>query len=113
PLRGMDGTTLGHLAVFDDRPMTAEPRRLFIFRIFAARAAAELERLRFEKMLAESEQRYRNLYEEAPIAYIYEDVNLRFVNANRADMRLLGLKDGDVPGTVGMTLVAPESQKYV
>src|SRR5437773_763664 len=31
PLRGMDGKTLGHLAVFDDRPMTSEPRRLFIF----------------------------------------------------------------------------------
>src|SRR5438874_10636117 len=39
------GKILGHLAVFDERPMPAEPRRAFIFRIFAARASAELERL--------------------------------------------------------------------
>src|SRR5438067_2381098 len=109
PLRGMDGTTLGHLAVFDDRPMTAEPRRLFIFRIFAARAAAELERLRYEKMLRQREQQYRDLYEEAPIAYIYEDLDSRFISANRAAMQLLGLKPEDVPGTLGLSLVAPDT----
>src|SRR5437763_14695686 len=98
PLRGMDGTTLGHLAVFDDRPMNAEPRRLFIFRIFAARAAAELERLRYEKMLADSEQRYRDLYEEAPNAYIYEDLDWRFVHANQAAVRLVVLKTEEVRG---------------
>src|SRR5713226_4726163 len=41
-----EGNILGHLAVFDERPMPAEPRRAFIFRIFAARASAELDRLR-------------------------------------------------------------------
>ena len=66
PLVDGRGTVLGHLAVFDERPMPSEPRRLFTFRIFAARAAAELERLRTEKLLRESEQRYRDLYEEAP-----------------------------------------------
>src|SRR5262245_51381134 len=53
PLRDQDGKTMGHLAVFDDRPMPPEPRRLFIFRIFAARATAEMERLRAEKQLRE------------------------------------------------------------
>jgi PAS domain S-box-containing protein len=109
PLRGMDGQTLGHLAVFDDRPMNAEPRRLFIFRIFAARAAAELERLRYEKMLRQRERQYRDLYEEAPIAYIYEDLDSRFISANRAAMQLLGLKPEDVPGTLGLSLVAPDT----
>ena len=33
PLLDGDGRVLGHLAVFDERPMPAEPRRLFIFRI--------------------------------------------------------------------------------
>jgi formate hydrogenlyase transcriptional activator len=45
PLLDAHGGVLGHLAVFDERPMEAEPRRLSVFRIFAARAAAELERL--------------------------------------------------------------------
>src|SRR5216683_1568303 len=46
-----DGNILGHLAVFDERPMPAEPRRDFIFRIFAARATAERERMRTEQRL--------------------------------------------------------------
>src|SRR5205807_1754601 len=45
PLHDAEGRHIGHLAVFDERPMPAELRKLFIFRIFAARAAAELERL--------------------------------------------------------------------
>src|SRR5262249_50913943 len=55
PFLDGDGEVLGHLAVFDERPMAADPRRLFILRIFAARAAAELLRLRAERHLAESE----------------------------------------------------------
>ena len=70
PLLDGRGNVLGHLAVFDERPMPPEPRRLFIFRIFATRAAVELERLRVEQQLVESERRYRDLYEEAPNAYV-------------------------------------------
>ena len=70
PLLDGAGNVLGHLAVFDERPMPLEPRRLFIFRIFATRAAVELERLRVEQQLVESERCYRDLYEEAPNAYV-------------------------------------------
>jgi formate hydrogenlyase transcriptional activator len=113
PLLDGQGNVLGHLAVFDERPMPAEPRRLFMFRIFASRAAAELERLRFEQRLRESEQRYRDLYEEAPIAYVYEDLESRFLSANRAALTILGLKPNEVAGTVGMSLVAntPDAQR--
>src|SRR5262249_50306316 len=61
------GNIRGHLAVFDDRPMPAEPRQLFIFRIFAARATAELRRLQAEQRLRAAEARYRDLFEKAPI----------------------------------------------
>src|SRR5260370_29939786 len=83
PLRNVAGAVLGHLAVFDERPMPAAPRRLFTFRIFAVRAAAELARLRSEKLLRESEQRFRDLYNEAPIAYVLEDLESRFLSATR------------------------------
>src|SRR5262249_38307194 len=66
PLVDTQGKHLGHLAVFDDRPMPAEPRKLFIFQIFATRAAAELERLQYEERLRESEQRWRSLIEALP-----------------------------------------------
>jgi PAS domain S-box-containing protein len=115
PLTDVGGQVLGHLAVFDPRPMPPEAKTLFIFRIFAARAAAELNRLRMEQMLAASEQRYRDLFDEAPIPYVFEDSDTRFASANRAAMQLLGLKDEDVPGTVGMSLVAPtpENQRKI
>ncbi|MEQ1902784.1 MAG: sigma 54-interacting transcriptional regulator [Pirellulaceae bacterium] len=106
PLTDHENNVLGHLAVFDERPMPEEPRRLFIFRIFAARAAAELLRLRLDLQLSESERRYRDLFEQAPIPYVYEDTETRFVSVNEAAMKLLGLRPEDVPGTVGMSLVA-------
>jgi PAS domain S-box-containing protein len=115
PLADAAGEVLGHLAVFDERPMPPEPRRLFTFRIFAARAAAELERLHAEKRLRDSEQRYRDLYDEAPIGYVLEDLDSRFIAANRAAMQILGLAPDDVAGTMGMSLVAdvPENQQRV
>jgi formate hydrogenlyase transcriptional activator len=106
PLKSTNGEHLGHLAVFDEQPMPAEPRNLFTMRIFAARAAAELERLRYEKRLRESEERYRDLFEEAPIGYVQEDFESRFISANQAAIRILGLKPNEVVGTVGMSLLA-------
>ncbi len=115
PLLDEKGQVLGHLAVFDERPMGAEPRRMHVFRIFAERAAAELERLRIERMLRASEKQFRDLFEEAPIGYVYEDTETRFVSANRAAMNILGLKPEEVRGTVGLSLVAPtqEAQERV
>jgi PAS domain S-box-containing protein len=111
PLRTNGGTVLGHLAVFDERPMPEEERRLPILQTFAQRAAAELERLSMEQRLVESEQRFRDLFEEAPIPYVYEDTESRFVHANRAFMQLLGLKPEDVPGTTGLSLVPTDDSR--
>jgi formate hydrogenlyase transcriptional activator len=115
PLFDQRGQVLGHLAVFDERPMPEQPRRVSIFRIFAERAAAELERLRMQDRLEDSERQFRDLFDEAPIPYVYEGTDTRFVSANRAFMELLGLQPDDVPGTFGLSLVAktPDSQKRV
>ncbi|HVW35730.1 MAG TPA: PAS domain S-box protein, partial [Pirellulales bacterium] len=108
PLLSPQDDVLGHLAVFDERPMPEEPRKLLIFRIFAARAAAELARLRLERELRESEQRFRDLYEEAPIAYVKEDLESRFISANRAALQILGIKPEEASGMTEMSL-APKT----
>ncbi len=105
PLRDADGRILGHLAIFDHREMPPQPRLLFIFQIFAARAAAELARIRVVQQLRESEERFRDLFDEAPIAYVHEDLESRFISANRAAMRILGITPEEVPGMVGLSLV--------
>ncbi len=107
PLVDASGVTLGHLAIFDARPMPGEPRLVMLFEIFAARAAAELSRVRMAQQLADSEQRFRDLFEEAPIAYVHEDLESRFISANRAAMRILGLSPDDVPGLIGTSLAPP------
>jgi signal transduction histidine kinase len=56
-LRAADGTHLGHMAVLDARPMEADDEDVAALRIFAARAAAELERRRQAAALAESRVR--------------------------------------------------------
>jgi PAS domain S-box-containing protein len=113
PLCDAEGTVLGHIAAFDDHPMPEEPRKLLTFRIFAKHAAAELVRLRLERQLRESEDRLRDLFEEAPLAYVQEDLESRFISANRAAQRILGIKPEEVPGTVGLALVPnrPDAQR--
>ncbi len=113
PLCDSEGTILGHVAAFDDRPMPEEPRKLLTFRIFAKQAAGELARLHLEQQLRESKERLRDLYEEAPIAYVTEDMESRFISANRAAHRILGIKPEDVPGIVGLSLVPdrPDAQR--
>jgi len=115
PLRDAEGNTMGHLAVFDDRPMPAEERRSFIFRIFAERATAELLRLRAEAALQESEERFRDLFDEAPIAYVHEGLDSRFISANRSAMRILGITPDQVEGTYGVSFVpdTPDAQRRV
>ena len=52
PIVASDGRTLGHLAFFDTRPRGDEMLVERVFRIFLARAAAEMERLRAVGRLA-------------------------------------------------------------
>src|SRR5262249_5592242 len=110
PLLDASGAVLGHVALMDTRPMPEEPRRLAVFRIFGARAAAELQRVRLERALAESERRFRDLFEEAPIGYVYEDTDTRFLSANRAFQQMLGLRPEEVTSTMGLSLVAPTEE---
>lgn len=113
-LQDVQGGILGHLAVFDERPLPPDPKLLFTFQIFAARAAAELERVRQEALLKESNERYRNLFDEAPIAYVNEDLESRFICANKKAMSILGITPEEVAGSVGKSFIpeTPEAQGY-
>lgn len=53
---------------------------------------------------------YRDLFEEAPIAYVHEGLDSRFIRANRAALALLGIKSEEVTDVFGKTLVADSPQ---
>ncbi|PSN14834.1 hypothetical protein C7293_09870 [filamentous cyanobacterium CCT1] len=56
PLVDAAGQVIGHLAVIDDKPMVEDHTRELILRIFAARAAAELERQQTEDALRQARE---------------------------------------------------------
>ncbi|NIV01038.1 MAG: PAS domain S-box protein, partial [Phycisphaerae bacterium] len=66
PLLNTDGALLGHLAVIDTKPMGDNARLLAIFRIFAARAGAEMQRLQVESALREREERLSAIVHALP-----------------------------------------------
>src|SRR5271165_7210996 len=113
PLQAQDGRILGHLCAFDESPLPNEPRTLEVIKIFATRAAAEMDRLALEQDLREKEDRLRDLFDEAPIAYVHETLDSRFLRANRAAMRILGITPEDVPHMVGKNMApdTPEAQR--
>ena len=117
PLRDSDGRVIGHLVTFDDKPMPHDPLALSVLETFANRAGLEVERMRaFQKLHRlnqESEERFRDLFEEAPIAYVHEGLDTRFIRANRAAMRILGIKAEEIEGTYGKTFIpdTPDAQR--
>ena len=90
PLLDVDGSVLGHLAVLDRRPMPAEPRAEALIRIFAARAAAELQRLRAETEVREREEKLTRLVDSAMDAIVELDEALRVTRVNPAAEKLFG-----------------------
>lgn len=73
PLMDTAGKVLGHLAVIDDKPRPAAPRDLSIFKIFAARAMAELQRQWAERALRDSEEQLSTILASAMDAVITFD----------------------------------------
>ena len=117
PLFDSASNPIGHLGVMDTEPMTDVGARDSILRVFAARAAAELEREWAEERLLTSERVARDqfaqlevLYNEAPLGLCHMDTNLRFLRCNEKLAEINGISAAD---HIGRTLrdVVPEIAK--
>jgi PAS domain S-box-containing protein len=95
PLRGDDGTIQTGRTIWVDITdrVLAE----------AARAAAEQQRLRAEQLLSESERRYRDFFEGAPLACLFIGVDGSVLSANRRAAEWLGYTREEM---VGVPIVA-------
>jgi formate hydrogenlyase transcriptional activator len=117
PMKNAQGKTLGHIAVLHTAAMEATEENIAVLKIFAARACSELERMQafkdLERRTQESEERFRDLFDEAPIAYVHEGLDSRFIRANRTAMRILGIKPEEIAGTYGKTFApnTPDAQR--
>jgi PAS domain S-box-containing protein len=106
PLVDSSGKVIGHLAIVDDKPMPDGRLSLSIMRAFAERAWAEIERNRVRSSLRVPEQAYRDLYEEAPVAYVSVGVDGRIKIANRRAAELFEYSVGGLTGRLVFDLYA-------
>jgi len=134
PLRNHEGFNLGTVWVLDQKPRELASSEAETLRMLAALAMNQMElRLYAERVarleraertsgeqlreanerLAQSEERFRDLFEEAPIAYVYGDNDTRIIQANSAAMKMFGLKPEEIPGVFGTSLVpdTPDAQR--
>ena len=88
PITTQAGDVLGHLAVFDVKPMMFSDRELEVFKIFGARAGAELERSQAIAALQQSETRLATILDSAQDAVITLKEGQRIELFNKAAERI-------------------------
>ena len=107
PLLDADGTLLGHLAVLDNRPMPAEPQLYELFDLFAARAVAELRRIRAEAAVREREAQLSLLLDTAMDAILVLDGEFRITRVNPRATELFACTEEDLSGESFLDFLSP------
>ena len=133
-LRTEQGLNLGTVWVLDQKPRELASSEAEMLRMLAALAMNQMElRLYADKVarleraertigdqlreannrLAQSEEQFRDLFEEAPIAYVHQGVDTRIFRANRTAMQILGVKPDEIGGLLGTSFFpdTPEAQR--
>lgn len=96
---------LGHLAILDDKPMENESRHRAILEIFAARAAAEMERLQMEEALRLSEDKFSKAFRSSPNAITISTLkDGRYIEVNESSLQMLGYKREEMIGRSAIEL---------
>ena len=111
PLFNSEGKIVGNLAIMDLKPLSLNAQDQSLLKIFAARAGAELERKRAQDALQDSEERYRALYDEAPLMYFTVDVDLKILSVNQFGAKMLEYEREDLVGQSVKMVVDPEDQE--
>ena len=99
PLITSDNRTLGHIAAIDTKPMIGEERDISIFKIFANRALAELERLQAERVVETSRQQLAGILDSAMDAVVALDHAGRIKFVNRAAEEIFLFDGSAIIGT--------------
>ena len=124
PLQDSQGTTIGALIVMDTQPLPEDPNHITILRIFAARAAAELERQRANRAidrlntelatraaeqstdLAHSQHMLQKMADANPnMVYLYDLTQNRTLYINHAVQDILGYTPREIQAMTSAMVV--------
>lgn len=93
-----DGNILGNLAVVDTKPMPESYRNLAVFRIFAARATAEILRLSAEEDIRVRELKLNGVFNGVMDAIIEIDSDFKIRMINPAGAHIFGCRQTQCTG---------------
>lgn len=112
-MKDAKGQVLGHLALLDNKPMDELPEMFAIFKIFAARATAEMRRLQYERKLIDNDLKLTRLFNGTLDALI--EINDRWVitQANDAARKSFENRNFSLIGSHVSKLFEPLSFKKI
>ena len=111
PLMDSDNNVLGHLAVLDSEKMPRQKRLETIFRIFAARASAELQRIRAEREIIERKKMLGRLVDSAMDAIIELNNMLEIIMMNSAAEKVFSCYEAELKGKSFLDFLCEDSAK--
>lgn len=116
-LMSSDHQILGHLAVLHDHVLENEPRDTAILEIFAARAAAEIERQRSEEALRVSREKFSMAFRSSPSAITLSTLHDgQYIEVNASALKMWGYSEAEMMGSSALDLgiwVHPEQRSLL
>ncbi len=96
---GSNNRPIGLIAVIGRRPLLNMETAEAVLKLTAMRAASEMERRQGEKVLQDSEERYRDLFDNAPEGILVADSETRnFLYSNSAITKIFGYSAEEILG---------------
>jgi len=112
PLLDTEGGAIGIVAALYRHPVADTAMAEDLLQIFAARAAAELERIEKERALARSERRFRELYHHTPVMLHSIDRDGRLAAVSGYWLQCLGYAEEQVLGRPSTDFLTEASRQY-
>jgi PAS domain S-box-containing protein len=109
-LRDSAGQVIGTLCIFSARPIAAPPQMREILEIIGIKAAAEIEHRKAQRALRESEEKYRELVENANCIILKWDKRGNITFFNEFAQRFFGYLEKEIIGKSVMGTIVPETE---
>ncbi len=105
------GEILGVMEFSSDAILQPDAGLLQVMAAIGVKIGFYFERLRAEAEIQDSERRFRNLFEESPIAYREMDATGVVRRVNRTECEMLGLSAEQLLGRLAWDLAVPEKRE--